>query len=652
MIGLALRRSPASAPWIVAAFLVAWAGTAHAQEAVPTFELERLQLNPGARDSLVISGGRLLEDGHFRLSLSGHYERDPLVASRNAARLGAVISDRVTGHLAGAYGLGDGFEFGFQLPVVAWQQGEDASVTQIRPPAPMGLGTPEVSARLSLLSEEQGAPLALALGLGLGLPIGSAEAVAREPGFVLTPRLGASKDMGLWRAAAEASFTLRSATRIGSQTFGHHFGIAGGVSTVGDGFRAEVLARALLGVSGGGSDVEVLGGVRYPVLPELEVYALGGPGFGDMPGSPLFRVLLGAAFGGRPPPPPPVDPCAPDQAQPVEACPDLDKDEDGVKNAEDTCATTAEDRDGFEDEDGCPDRDDDGDTLVDGEDACPRVRGLLEHKGCPPPDRDQDGILDADDACPTEAGIPEKKGCPFRDADGDGMEDGVDACPEEAGVPETRGCPVKDTDGDTVSDHLDNCVDEKGDPANQGCPRKNKQLVVITREKLIIKDKVYFASGRSTILRRSHRLLDQIARVIKEHPEIPRVIIEGHTDSRGSAELNRKLSLARAEAVRDFLVDRGVNASRLEAVGFGPDRPADTNETAAGREANRRVEFNIVDAPEQRSTSEMVEPLVAPEGDAGVGATDGGTAPAGEPASDAPDAGTTQQNAPDADAGT
>jgi len=159
---------------------------------------------------------------------------------------------------------------------------------------------------------------------------------------------------------------------------------------------------------------------------------------------------------------------------------------------------------------------------------------------------------------------------------------------------DNHGCPYPDTDGDGVVDRFDNCPKDKGPVTNQGCPEKVKQLVVITREKIVIKDKVYFALNKAAIKPKSFTMLNQIAEVLKGHPEIEMIQIEGHTDNTGSAEVNRKLSQARADSVRTYLIGQGVKDTRLKAVGFGPDHPADTNATAAGRENNRRVEFNIV----------------------------------------------------------
>jgi outer membrane protein OmpA-like peptidoglycan-associated protein len=119
------------------------------------------------------------------------------------------------------------------------------------------------------------------------------------------------------------------------------------------------------------------------------------------------------------------------------------------------------------------------------------------------------------------------------------------------------------------------------------------QLVIITADKLVIKEAVYFATGKAQVLPRSNKLLDNVAEVLLAHPEVELVRIEGHTDSVGVRTKNITLSQARADAVKAQLVKRKVPAARLHAVGFGPDQPKDTNDTPAGREQNRRVEFNF-----------------------------------------------------------
>ncbi len=120
--------------------------------------------------------------------------------------------------------------------------------------------------------------------------------------------------------------------------------------------------------------------------------------------------------------------------------------------------------------------------------------------------------------------------------------------------------------------------------------------VVVTKEKLQLTEKVFFDTGKATIQQRSYGLLDDVAAALKDHPEVQKVIIEGHTDNKGGAAKNLALSKARAESVRKYLVTKGVEKKRLAARGFGAKRPVADNKTEAGREENRRVEFVI--APE------------------------------------------------------
>lgn len=283
-----------------------------------------------------------------------------------------------------------------------------------------------------------------------------------------------------------------------------------------------------------------------------------------------------------------------DNFEDTDGCPEKDNDKDGIDDKVDQCRDSAEDKDGIADQDGCPEGDADKDGVGDDQDKCPQVAGAADNNGCPDADKDQDGVVDRLDACVDVKGVLENKGCPDVDTDQDGTVDRLDACKDEKGPASNKGCPFPDTDKDGVSDNLDNCLNEAGPADNQGCPVAQKQLVVITAEKLVIKDKVYFDSGKSTIQSRSNVMLDQIAHILSTHSEISEMQVEGHTDNTGQAEKNRILSAARAKAVVDYLVKKGVSAERLKAVGFGPDRPSDDNGTAQGREKNRRVEFNIV----------------------------------------------------------
>jgi outer membrane protein OmpA-like peptidoglycan-associated protein len=142
---------------------------------------------------------------------------------------------------------------------------------------------------------------------------------------------------------------------------------------------------------------------------------------------------------------------------------------------------------------------------------------------------------------------------------------------------------------------------------------KIKEMVVITAQQLEIKHKVYFDLGKTRVLPRSFGLLDDVAKVIKAHPAMAAIVIEGHTDNTGNAQRNREVSQARAEAVRDYLIKRGVPPNRLQAKGYGPDRPIAPNATAPGRATNRRVEFRLGQQQQQQQPlPSSVLPLPAP----------------------------------------
>jgi outer membrane protein OmpA-like peptidoglycan-associated protein len=198
-----------------------------------------------------------------------------------------------------------------------------------------------------------------------------------------------------------------------------------------------------------------------------------------------------------------------------------------------------------------------------------------------------------DPCAPGQTHTPDQ--CPNLDDDGDGIINSQDGCPLEKGIAETRGCPPKDTDGDTVPDHLDKCPDQAGAADNEGCPRAK-----MTVARIEIMEKVLFDTGKSTIRPESSKLLDDIAAAMKAHPEVTKVSVEGHTDDVGAAKFNQRLSQARANAVVAALVERGVEKERLEAKGLGETQPVAPNDTAEGRDANRRVEFVITGREEPK----------------------------------------------------
>ncbi len=125
-------------------------------------------------------------------------------------------------------------------------------------------------------------------------------------------------------------------------------------------------------------------------------------------------------------------------------------------------------------------------------------------------------------------------------------------------------------------------------------PPPGPDRVVLTPSNIAITDKVQFETGKADLKEVSHSLLDEVVTVMKGNPQIEVVEVQGHTDSTGSADFNRKLSQDRAESVIRYLTSKGIKKARLEAKGFGPDLPIADNNEEIGREANRRVEFLIV----------------------------------------------------------
>jgi outer membrane protein OmpA-like peptidoglycan-associated protein len=288
-----------------------------------------------------------------------------------------------------------------------------------------------------------------------------------------------------------------------------------------------------------------------------------------------------------------------------------DADGDGIPDVFDRCPESPEDLDGYEDTDGCPeDQDSDGDGLPDSRDRCPKepedLDGDADDDGCPEAmsDRDGDGIGDAVDRCPADPedkdGFEDTDGCPDPDNDQDGLADALDQCPVNAedkdGFEDENGCPDLDNDQDRIPDLQDQCPlqaeDYDGDSDTDGCPDIFKNIVV-TDDRIELKQKIFFATNKATIRTVSHELLNEVAEALRQNPKL-RVRIEGHTDSQGSASNNLKLSDDRAASVRRYLMAQGIEPERMESVGYGEERPIEDNRSADGREANRRVEFHIV----------------------------------------------------------
>jgi len=288
-------------------------------------------------------------------------------------------------------------------------------------------------------------------------------------------------------------------------------------------------------------------------------------------------------------------------------CP-IDRDKDGVPDYLDKCPSVP----GSAGMNGCQDKDNDG--VSDFDDVCPDVPGLARFKGCP--DSDGDGIEDSKDKCPNAKGTDMFHGCP--DTDGDGVEDAMDKCPntqkgmkvdangcvadsDKDGVPDSedkcpdtkygikvdaKGCPL-DTDGDGVLDTFDKCPTVMGDAANNGCPAVKKE---VPKRLQFATRKINFESGNAVVKTTSYQMLDEVVSILTEYPDY-NLRIGGHTD--GIEKNPVTLSQGRVDAVKSYLMSKGVPNSRVIVTGYGKTRPMGSNANATARSQNRRVELDL-----------------------------------------------------------
>lgn len=281
-----------------------------------------------------------------------------------------------------------------------------------------------------------------------------------------------------------------------------------------------------------------------------------------------------------------------------------DSDKDGIMNNEDNCPKQAEDVDGYQDADGCPDLDNDSDGKPDSTDKCPGEAedddGFADDDGCPDPDNDKDGIVDEKDKCPNEAedfdGYEDKDGCRDPDNDKDGVADSLDRCPNDPEdfdqYEDNDGCADIDNDKDGIPDLKDKCPNQP-ETFNEvedadGCPDVKKKESQMPRSQIL--RGINFQGASAVMMPESYTVLEPLLRELTEYPDVE-IEVRGHTDASGKAEANMRLAQTRAEAILQYLSLKGINATRMRAVGYGASSPIADNRNAAGRAQNRRIEI-------------------------------------------------------------
>ncbi len=557
------------------------------------------RFDPAERGSEWFAQDTLDLRGHLRpaIGVTGDWGHRPLVAYAPDGKTerATLIKNQVFAHVGASLVLIDRLRFGFNIPVAVFQEGTAATINGVSysPAEKTTLGDIRLGGDARLFGE-YGSPFTLALGVQVFLPTGTREQWTGDGRVRLVPRLQAAGDIGPFAYAARIGAAYRAlyedfaGSKVGSELT---FGASAGVRLLD---RALLLGPEIYGTTvfndafaRKATPFELIFGGHYTFARDFRIGAGVGPGLTRGFGAPAVRGLLSFDW-------------APAFEEPKKA--PLDTDGDGIFDDRDACIHEK----GVASEDpkkhGCPIRDDDADGILNDKDACPTVAGVAnddpKKNGCPS-DKDEDGIVDAEDACPeikgTKSEDPKKNGCP-PDKDEDSIYDADDACPDVKGVksedPKKNGCPP-DKDGDGIVDPEDACPEVPGpkneNPKMNGCPN-----AAIVGNKIQIFQQVKFKTNSADILKESDELLEAVAKILTDHPEIKKIRVEGHTDNKGAKAYNKQLSQKRAASVMKWLTTKGkIKANRLGSAGYGDEKPIDSNDTDDGRQNNRRVEFVI-----------------------------------------------------------
>ena len=546
-----------------------------------TADVSRFRTPITARGGIGIDAAQTLSPGQLSAGVMFDYAHNPVVWRYPFNAYQPVLQHQLLMDAVFAVGIIHGIDAGIVLPVVLTQDGPgNQGLGNLRS---TGIGDIRVVPRIAL-TDEANWHFSSAFIPEVTLPTGNAAKFTGDPSVSFRPRLVASVPFSFLRFNGSIAYRLRKnqviePTDVGPRTAAQqgitvgdeiefNLGVDARVTDEGARTPVHVLAEmqgytaAAHAFSGNGLfGLEFLFGGRARFSDLIDITAALGAGSSQGLGTPMWRALLGINIQHD----------------------ELDTDHDGIPDRIDACPTEPEDFDGFQDDDGCPDPDNDGDGILDEEDRCPNepetVNGIADDDGCPDGsalDKDGDGIPDAVDKCPLDPedidGFQDEDGCPDPDNDRDGIPDELDKCP---------------FDRETI-----NGIDD-----DDGCPDEGEGLTeYVENQRIIINHTVNFETGKSVIKDDSKSLLNQVALQILAHDEIKKVRVEGHTDSQGSDQANQVLSQDRADSVRTYLMGRGVPGEKLEAVGYGESKPIDTNDTAAGRARNRRVEFVIIES--------------------------------------------------------
>ncbi len=550
--------------------LVSWVGASAASAAEnPKVNMNyfRPSVHPG--DIMGVLTANQPEHLGWGVGLWAVYNNKPLQLVDTAGnKLYQAIEHQIMASLYGSLNLGGFLDIGVEVPAAVYTSGETPITgLNLEKAKDASLGDVRLSLKGTILQHRKFGGFGMALAEDVTFPTATTRNFSGDDSLTSTTYLVADFFKRGWGVALNAGYRARKDVKVSSATIGDELLLGLGLNIPLICGKLELQGTGELRTSATDpfeskyqDALDVMGGIRGKIG-QFALLAGGGAGMLEGYGSPAYRIVFNAAWE------PDVD---------KDCCDDDDNDQvcDNVDNCPGATGTLATG--------GCPDQD--GDMVIDSEDRCPDKPGIKELKGCP--DTDQDGIPDIDDACPNDPGPAKYQGCP--DTDGDTIIDIKDKCPKDPGLPALEGCP--DKDGDGIADVEDKCPDVPGVKEYAGCPEPR---VEVKGSQVLIREMVFFETGKAVIKPQSFNLLKEVAKTLNERKDIQRIRVDGHTDNVGSDKLNLNLSQRRATAVMKFLVKEGVDAKRLSSKGWGEANPIASNDTDQGRAQNRRVEFMI-----------------------------------------------------------
>jgi len=590
LAGLALavrRRLPfrGVAGILAAATVIGAAGSANAQ----SLDVQAFRPSPFAQDLFTVGTGQTKAPCWWCAGLYLNYQNEPLVLravdGKGESIIRRLVEHQITANLLASFTLADWFALGLDVPVIAWQDGQD--LAGFPSASAFGMGDIRIYPRFRLANVKDGL-FTLGFEPTIIVPVGGfIDKYMGRNNVAFLPTLQFGLDFGRGGLAINAGVLASVADAdFGNLDMRHMLHLKAGAwgGVVKD--KLDLLAEVSVAtpLTDAFQDlkelpVEVLGGLTWHATPNFDFNLGAGGGITKGATAPAYRVFTGFQFHCAPKAPPPpacvpdpdgdrlCSPCVFDQGREAEfaaAC-----------KGRDQCPAVAEDFDGFQDGDGCADPDNDQNGICDPwvaekgqskeyaktcrlSDKCPDEPedkdGFEDDDGCPDCDNDKDRICDP---WVVEKGLEAKCGCKP-----------VDKCPNE---PENYN---------TFQD-------------DDGCPDK---AVEVTNKAVLILQEVLFYFDKTTIKEQSFPLLDEVIQTLKDNPQLKRLEIQAHTDERGNDGYNLKLSKGRAKEVFDYCVKNGIDPKRLTSRGFGETQPVVKGaKTEEDHQRNRRVVFKILE---------------------------------------------------------